>query len=65
MFDVWEMLGRRVRGREAVPASLNELRLVLKEEWESITQYDICSLNDSMNGRIQAVIAAKGSNTKY
>ena len=55
MFDVWDMLGRRVRGRNAVPASLNKFRLVLKEELESITQYDICNLNDSMNGRIQAL----------
>ncbi|XP_030745432.1 piezo-type mechanosensitive ion channel component 2-like [Sitophilus oryzae] len=32
MFDDWEMFGRRFRGREALPASLNDLRLALKEE---------------------------------
>jgi len=32
MFDVWKMLGKRFRGREAVPASLSQLRLVVKEE---------------------------------
>lgn len=62
---IWEILDRRVRDREAVPVSLNELRSVLKEKWENIKQYDICSVIDSMNGRLETVIVANGGNGKY
>ena len=62
---VWDMLGRSVRGREVAPASIHELRLALEEAWGNIQQEDICNLIDSMSRRLQAVIAARGGNTKY
>lgn len=62
---VWDMLGRRVRDREVAPATINELRLAIQEEWQNIPQDAIRNLIDSMNRRMQAVIRARGGNTKY
>lgn len=62
---VWDMLGKRIRDREVAPATVNDLRLALLEEWQNIPQAAICNLIDSMNRRLQSVIRARGGNTKY
>lgn len=62
---VWDMLGKRVKEREVAPATVDELRLALQEEWQNIPQDAIRNLIDSMDRRMQAVIRARGGNTKY
>ena len=62
---VWDMLGRRVKNRRPRPESLQELRRALGEEWELIPQEDIANQIESMPRRIDAVIQARGGNTRY
>lgn len=62
---VWDMLGRRIRSRVPTPMTLNELRGALLEEWETIQQNEISHLIEGMPRRMQAVIRARGGNTRY
>lgn len=62
---VWDMLGRRVRSRAVAPTTLNDLRMALQEEWQNIPQNDIRELISGMGRRMQAIVRARGSNTKY
>lgn len=43
----------------------DQLRTIVQEAWESITEDVLRDLVDSMQARCQAVIDAKGSHTKY
>ena len=47
------------------PASVQELRQALLEEWDQIPQYKIRRLISSMRRRCQAVIEAQGHHTRY
>lgn len=62
---VWDMLGRRIRNLVPAPRTLNELREVLLEQWAAIPQDEIRHLIEGMPRRIDAVIQARGGNTKY
>lgn len=61
----WDMLDKRVRSRQVSPASLQELRIALQEEWENIPQDYFRTLFNSMQKRMEAVIRARGGNTRY
>lgn len=60
---LWDELGQRVSRRN--PENLNELRIALTEEWDNIPQITITNLIESMPRRMEAVIAARGGNTRY
>lgn len=62
---LWDQLKRRVRSRNPVPTTINELRVALLEEWDGIPQDIIKKLIRSMKNRLQAMIRARGGNTKY
>lgn len=62
---VWDMLGWCVKNRRPRPESLQELRRALGEEWELIPQEDIANQIESMPRRMDAVIQARGGNTRY
>lgn len=62
---VWDIMGRQVRARPVQPKSLGELRNALLEEWDRFPQESIANLIRSMPRRCQAVIKARGGNTKY
>lgn len=62
---VWDMLGRRVRGRAVAATTINHLRVALQEEWQNIPQNDIRELISGMGRRMQAIVRARGGNTKY
>lgn len=63
--QVWDQLDRLVRAREALPRNRNELWDALQEEWLNISQDSIDRLFESMPRRVQAVIEARGGNTRY
>jgi hypothetical protein len=63
--NLWEYLDCWVHSRDILPWNTEELWLALKEEWESIEQSVIDQLYESLPDRVEAVIAAKGGNTKY
>ena len=61
----WDMLQTAVSSRPVQPASVQELRQALLEEWDQIQQYKIRRLISSMRRRCQAVIEARGHHTRY
>lgn len=63
--NLWDELKRRVRARDTAPSSIVELKTALEEEWNTIPQDFIKKLIKSMKNRMQAVIKARGGNTKY
>lgn len=62
---LWDQLQRRIRGRPAMPETLQELRLALQEEFEGIPQMCLTDLINSMPRRLNAVIQARGGHTRY
>ena len=61
----WDMLQTAVSSRPVQPASEQELRQALLEEWDQIPQYKIRRLISSMRRRCQLVIEARGHHTRY
>lgn len=62
---LWNKLKRKVRSRDPAPATLEQLRDAVIEEWEAIPQEHIVTLVKSMRARMVAVIKAKGGNTRF
>lgn len=62
---LWDQLKRRVRERKPAPQTVPELRIALTEEWERLPQENIVNLIRSLPNRMNAVIRARGGNTKY
>ncbi|CAG9093945.1 unnamed protein product [Plutella xylostella] len=54
---LWDELKRRVRARNPVPASVDELKTALLEEWDGIPQETVKKLIRSMRNRLQAVLS--------
>ncbi|KAH0811856.1 hypothetical protein GEV33_010935 [Tenebrio molitor] len=62
---LWDVVGKQVRARCGELVSLQELRRVVQEEWDNTPQEEIQHLIESMPRRLEAVIRARGGNTKY
>ena len=61
----WGTLQTADSSRPVQPASVQELRQALLEEWDQIPQCKIRRLISSMWRRCQAVIEARGHHTRY
>ena len=61
----WGMLQTAVSSCPMQPASVQELRQALLEQWDQIPQYKIRRLISSMRRPCQAVIEARGHHTRY
>jgi hypothetical protein len=62
---LWDELKRRVRAGVPVGTSIPELMVAVEEEWHNIPQERIVNLIRSMPNRMQAVVKARGGNTRY
>lgn len=62
---LWDELKRKVRARNPAPATKSQLLAALIEEWESVPQEPVKRIIRSMKNRLEAVIRARGGNTKY
>lgn len=62
---VWDMLKRRVKTSPNPPQNLRALKLALVTAWDEIPQVEIKNIIHSMPERMQAVIRARGGNTRY
>ena len=62
---LWDELDRRLRVRNVLPATSDELFAVLQEDWETIPRQTIQHLIASMPRRCRAVIQANGGHTRY
>ncbi|KAL1489805.1 hypothetical protein ABEB36_013737 [Hypothenemus hampei] len=62
---VWDEIKRRLRKHVPAPRNSRELREMVVQEWNYLPQHVIQNLIRSMPRRLQAVIAARGGNTRY
>lgn len=62
---LWDEVKRRVRAREPAPTTLQELETACITEWENIPQESVVTLVRSMKDRMEAVIKARGGNTRF
>ena len=62
---MWEEMDRKVRGRRNAPATLDQSRAALLEEWDNIPMRRINALMNSMRRRMRAVTDARGGHTRY
>ncbi|RVE50710.1 hypothetical protein evm_004620 [Chilo suppressalis] len=62
---MWDELKRRVKARQPVAQTMQELKTAIEEEWEMIPQNFIERLINSMPNRMRAVVDAHGGNTRY
>jgi transposase len=63
--NLWGILARRVYVNGRQFQSREELKSVLKEEWEKISVEELKNLVESMPNRVYEVIKAQGGTTKY
>ena len=61
----WDMLQRAIAARPHQPQTLQELQDALQQEWNDLGQAAVQRLIRSMRRRCQAVIVARGSQTRY
>ena len=62
---LWDLIGKRLHNRQYQPQPVQELENALLEEWRVIPQETISRFVRSMSRRCQAVIRARGGNTRY
>lgn len=62
---LWDHLKRKVRSRDPAPSTLQELQTAVIEEWGLIPQEELLKLVRSMRDRMEAVIWARGGNTRF
>ncbi|CAK1587683.1 unnamed protein product [Parnassius mnemosyne] len=62
---LWDDLKRRVRARDSAPTTLQELQDAVLEGWEQIPQEAVATLVRSMKERMEAVMKARGGNTRF
>ncbi|GFY16218.1 transposable element Tc1 transposase [Trichonephila clavipes] len=61
----WDIVGRRIARDLRPVASTDELTLRIQTIWNTLPQTDIKNLFNSMLRRVAALIAVRGSHTKY
>ncbi|VVC42504.1 Ribonuclease H-like domain,Transposase, Tc1-like [Cinara cedri] len=62
---LWDELKRRVRSHDPAPTTLQDLQYAVVAEWVNIPQERIVRLITSMKDRMEAVIKARGSSTRF
>lgn len=61
---IWDILKRRIWARNPAPNSIAELRIAAQEELNRLPQETIQDILQSMPRRMQAIVRARGGNTK-
>ncbi len=62
---LWDILQRRVTGRQNPPATVQALAAALREEWNGISQVSVRRLIRSMPRRCRECIQSRGGHTSY
>ncbi len=62
---LWDILQRRVLGRQNPPATVQALTAALREEWNGINQVSVRRLIRSMPRRCRECIQSHGGHTSY
>ncbi|CAH2087783.1 unnamed protein product [Euphydryas editha] len=62
---IWDKLKRTIKTASNPPQTLSQLRDAALTAWRDLSQLDIKNVIQSMPDRMQAVIRARGGNTRY
>jgi transposase len=62
---LWDQLDKSLRQRRPPPQTLDQLRQMLQQEWQTIPRNNVRNLIESMPRRCRAVLAARGGHTGY
>ncbi|GBB92312.1 hypothetical protein RclHR1_00020015 [Rhizophagus clarus] len=62
---LWDVLERRVREHKPHPKNIEELMVILEEEWNKIEPEILTNLVESLPRRVQAVLDSHGNPTRY
>lgn len=62
---LWDLLQRRVSGRQNPPQTVQALTVALREEWNAVNQDSIRRLIRSMPRRCRECIQSRGGHTSY
>ncbi|GBC07625.1 hypothetical protein RclHR1_07590006 [Rhizophagus clarus] len=62
---LWDVLERRVREYKPHPKNIEELMVILEEEWNKIEPEILTNLVESLPRRVQAVLDSHGNPTRY
>jgi hypothetical protein len=63
--NLWDHLDCQIRKRKPSPVSMQDLINAVRDEWAKISVETVRNLILSLPRRVEAVIKAKGKNTKY
>jgi transposase len=63
--NLWDHLDCQIRKRKPSPVSMQDLINAVQDEWAKISVEVVRNLILSLSRRVEAVIKAKGKNTKY
>lgn len=63
--SLWHTLKQKIRARKDIPTKLEDLKIAVREAWDSITIEEVNQLVDSMPERVKAVIASRGGHTRF
>ena len=61
--NIWDVIQRQINERMNLPSNLEELKLVVLEEWEMIPEQTLKHLIEGMPRKITAVRLVKGYQT--
>jgi transposase len=62
---LWDHLDKRVRQRQHLPQTINQLCQMLQQEWRTIPRNNVRKLIESIPRRRWAELAARGGHTRY
>lgn len=63
--SLWHTLKQKIRARKDIPTKLEDLKIAVREAWDSITIEEVNQLVDNMPERVKAVIASRGGHTRF
>jgi hypothetical protein len=55
----------KIAVQQGTPSKMTKLERICRDEWEKFPKYRCAKLVESYPRRLESVIAAKGSSTKY
>ncbi|PWW80728.1 hypothetical protein C7212DRAFT_160179, partial [Tuber magnatum] len=62
---IWRLMKSRIGKLHPRPQNNKEMITEIHNQWNQITDYEFGQILDTMNDRVDAVLSANGSHTKY
>jgi len=62
---IWALIKHRLERKLGPGTTMEQAALLIRAEWDALTEEDLLAVLASMPARMAAVIAAQGGHTKY